>query len=152
MFHPFAGFGGTVVAVLLPITAIAVGYAVNAGDAYTFEPRGLGSFEPRLANYVHLTEYVITLATGSLALAAGSSVFKKGAALDWRFASPLVLLGASVIYGVCFIAFMIFFYEGFLHNAQSYTRLRYNLNNTFGFSCLFAFAIGYAWLAVVITH
>jgi len=150
--HLFAGFSGIVVAVAIPIVVMAVSYRLtDKSTHYTFEPRGQGSFEPRLANYVGFAQYIIGLATGSLALAAGSSILKSSGVLHWRFASPLTLLGASVIYGVCFIALINYFYEGFLHDAHSYKQFRYNLNNTFGFSCLLSFAIGYMWLAVIIT-
>jgi hypothetical protein len=53
----------------------------------------------------------------------------------------------SVVYAIFFIVFLVFFYEGFLHHEESYTRLRYCVNNAFGFAALFCFAVGYVWLA-----
>src|SRR5437868_6077797 len=40
-------------------------------DTYQFEPRGAGSFEPSLARYSRLTEFIVSLATGSIVVLAG---------------------------------------------------------------------------------
>ncbi|MBI3663397.1 MAG: hypothetical protein HY234_10155 [Acidobacteria bacterium] len=116
------------------------------GETFLFEPRGPGSFEPLLQRYTLLAQFIIGLATGSIVLLAGSSVFKSGGRLPWQYASPLVLLSLSVIYGVCFMGLLLYNYESFLHN-QIYTRVAYTRNTALGFSSLFCFAIGYLWLA-----
>src|SRR5580704_14154017 len=70
---------------------------------FTFEPQGVsGGFEPRLTNYVRAVEYLLGLATGSIVLLVGSSAIHPNGKLPWAFASPLILLGFCVVYGVLF--------------------------------------------------
>lgn len=151
-FHIPPGSSGALTAVLVVTVLSALARFLIPPGTYTFEPRGVGSFEPRLLNYIHVAQTIIGLATGSIVLLAGSSVFKSGGQLPWFYASPLVVLGFSVVYAVLFLAFLVFFYEGFLHNENSYTRGRYMLNNVLGFSSLISFAVGYIWLGFVIAR
>src|SRR5262249_25366308 len=114
--------------------------------SFTFEPQNrAGSFEPRLANYVRATEYLLGLATGSIVLLVGSSAIHSTGTIPWEFASPLVLLAFSVVYGVVFMVLLIFNYEEYLHH-NNYTRGRYVRNQTLGFSALICFCLGYLWL------
>jgi hypothetical protein len=113
---------------------------------FTFEPRGVpGTFEPRLANYVRAVEYLLGLATGSIVLLVGSSALHPNGTLPWVFASPLIVLGFCVVYGVLFMVLLIFIYEEFLHH-NNYTRARYVRNQGLGFSALACFCLGYLWL------
>jgi hypothetical protein len=115
---------------------------------FTFEPRGrAGAFEARLVNYTHGIEYMITLATGAIVLLVGSSAWHSNGRMPWLFASPLVLLAFSVVYGMGFMAFMVFYYEEFLHY-DNYTRSRFIRNQTLGFSALACFCLGYLWLVL----
>jgi hypothetical protein len=53
-----------------------------------------------------------TRSTGSIVLLVGSSAFHgQGGRLPWFFASPLLLLSASVLFGLLFMAWMILNYE-----------------------------------------
>jgi len=74
--------------------------------------------------------------------------------LPWFFASPLFLLAFSIIYGILFMVFVIFDYEAYRHHpdSQSYTRLKYTKNQALGFSGLFCFCVGYAWLIITVTR
>lgn len=113
---------------------------------FTFEPNGIpGSFEPRLANYVRAVEYLLGLATGSIVLLVGSSAIHANGTLPWVFASPLIVLGFCVVYGVLFMVLLIFNYEEFQHH-QNYTRSRYVRSQGLGFSALACFCFGYLWL------
>jgi hypothetical protein len=113
---------------------------------FTFEPRGVaGSFEPRLANYVRAVEYLLGLATGSIVLLVGSSAIHPNGTLPWVFASPLILLGFCVVYGVLFMVLLIYNYEEFLHH-DNYSRARYVRSQGLGFSALVCFCLGYLWL------
>ncbi len=154
MLHLPPGTSGAVV-------AIAVGFVVwvitlntiGSNSSYTFEHGNQPqSFEPRLAGYMKSIETLIGLATGSIVLLAGSSVLRSGGRLPWVYASPMVLMGFSVIYGLFFMGLLNFFYECFLHNRSSYLAWRYRLVNVVGFSALFTFAIGYVWLAVAVAN
>ena len=134
---------------LLLIRVIAGQLTVGEGP-YTFEPQNKpGSFEPRLANYVRAVEFMLGLATGSIVLIAGSSALHSTGKIPWVFASPLVMLASSVVFGVLFMVLMIYRYEEFLHH-NNYTRLRYIWNQTLGFSALLSFCMGYLWLVFAV--
>jgi hypothetical protein len=115
-------------------------------ETFTFTPPGQGSFLPLLEKYVWLSQFVIGLASGSILLLAGTSIFKSSAKLPWEFASPVVLLALSVVYGVSFLAFLFRDYESFLHGLR-YTRAAYTRNIALGFSSLLSFGAGYLWMA-----
>jgi hypothetical protein len=113
---------------------------------FTFEPKNQpGSFEPRLANYIRAVEYLLGLATGSIVLLIGSSALHPTGTLPWAFASPLILLASSVVYGVIFMVLLIFNYEEYLHH-DNYNRSRYVRSQALGFSALVCFCLGYLWL------
>ena len=109
-----------------------------------------GSFEARLANYVRAVEYLLGLATGSIVLLVGSSALHPNGRIPWVFASPLIVLGFCVVYGVLFMVLLIFDYEEFLHH-NNYTRTRYVLNQGLGFSALVCFCLGYVWLVCAVS-
>jgi cellulose synthase/poly-beta-1,6-N-acetylglucosamine synthase-like glycosyltransferase len=117
----------------------------------TFEPRGLGSFEPILARYTRLSELVISLATGSIVLLGGSSIFRSGGKLPSTYGSPLVLLASSVVFAVLFLALCNYSYEEWQHH-NNYSHHRYRLNVALGFAALIAFAVGYVWLGFGLVH
>ena len=118
-------------------------------ESFEFNPAG-GSFLPILEKYLWLSQFIIGLATGSILILAGTSIFKSSAKLPWEYASPLVLLALSVVYGVCFLAFLFRDYESFLHGFE-YTRVAYTRNIALGFSSLFSFGAGYLWMAFRLT-
>lgn len=151
MQHIAPGTGGVIVGVGLFSSAWLTCYKLANYDSFTFEPRGEGSFESRLANYTKAAETLIGLASGSVVLLAGSSILKGGARLPWFFASPLLLLGLSVVFAVFFIALLTFFYEGYLNFPKSYTRVKYSLIQALGFSSLMSFALAYIWLVLELT-
>jgi hypothetical protein len=112
------------------------------GGPFTFG----SNFEPRLANYIRAVEYLLGMATASIVLLVGSSGLHENGKLPWAYASPLMVLGCCVIYGVLFMVLLIFNYEGFMHDNQSYTRTRYVRNQGLGFTALACFCLGYFWL------
>jgi hypothetical protein len=115
-------------------------------NSFNFEPGGKGTFSPLLEKYLWLSQFVIGLASGSIVLLAGTSIFKSSGKLPWEYTSPIVLLALSVVYGLCFLAFLFRDYESFLHGFE-YAAVAYSRNLALGFSSLFSFAIGYLWLA-----
>jgi len=104
------------------------------------------NFEPRLVNYIRAVEYLLGLATGSIVLLVGSSALHANGMLPWAFASPLVVLGFCVVYGVLFMVLLIVDHENFTHDPESYSRSRYVKNQFLGFSALACFCLGYFWL------
>ena len=51
--------------------------------------------------------------------------------LPWFYASPLLLLGLCVLYGVFFMVWLIYGYEMYQHD-NIHTRFRYALSETLG--------------------
>jgi hypothetical protein len=69
-----------------------------------------------LQKYLHLAEFMIGLATGSIVLLIGSSIFHgKDGHLPSFYASPLLILAASVLLGLAFMALLILNYEEVKH-------------------------------------
>jgi hypothetical protein len=125
---------------------------ITTPGEYNLEPRGPGSFEPRLGNYARLVEIIIGLATGSIVLLAGSSVLRSGGKLPWFYGSPLVLLGMSVIYALTFHALLVRAYENFLHDSKSYSRIAHALTVSLAFASLICFALGYLWFGFALAN
>lgn len=120
---------------------------------FDLDPRGKpGGYEPFLAKYLRLGEFVIGLATGSIVLLVGSSALHgQGGHLPWFYATPLLLLSLCVLYGVCFMVWLIYDYEMYQHGTP-HTRLGYALSEGLGFSALACFAAGYVWLIIAVTR
>ena len=150
----FPGFSGllTVIGIAVALGSIVHGLS-HRYSAFTFEPQGrVGSFEPILARYLRLAEFVIGLASGSIVLLVSSSVFRgNGGHLPWFYASPLILLGASVLFGVTFMLWIQFWYEQFQYGIQ-YNRRAYSVTKTLGFGSALYFCFGYIWLVVAVTR
>jgi hypothetical protein len=150
----FAGFTGVVTAVAVPVV-IGAGCYMNRRktSAYNLDPQGKsGAFEPLLQKYLHLAEFMIGLATGSIVLLIGSSVLHgKDGRLPWFYASPLLILAASVITALIFMALLILNYEEYQHG-NLHTPLAYSLSEALGFGSLFLFFVGYVWLILVATR
>jgi len=107
------------------------------------------AFEKFLAMYLDIAKLVISLASGSIVLLAGSSAFRSQANLPSFLASPLFLLAESILYGILFMVFLTIDYEGYRHSPTGYyTRFRYSRNEALGFSGFFCFL----WLIVVVTR
>ncbi len=146
------GIGGLLTGIVIFLVCLVAAYKSTPPGEYTFEPRGPGSFELRLGNYARLVEIIIGLATGSIVLLAGSSIFRSGGRLPWFYGSPLVLLAMSVIYALTFLALLVRAYENFLHNEKFYTRAAYTINVSLGFASLICFALGYLWLGFALAN
>lgn len=85
MPHLIPGSGGFMTALGILLFCWVTSYLLTGDTEYTFEPRGPGSFEPRLANYLRAAELVIGLATASIVLLA------RLLSIQVRRKTPLVL-------------------------------------------------------------
>lgn len=153
MPHIFPGFSGTA-------STIAIGLAVwierrrsKQFDNYNLGPGGdPKAYEPILARYIRFAEFMIGLATGSIVLIVGSSALHgERGHLPWFYASPLLLLCGSVIYGLLFMASQLVTMEESLHG-NPHTAFSYALNETLGYSSLLCFLGGYIWLVFAVTN
>jgi hypothetical protein len=153
MLHPFPGFTGVVLGPLILAGIWAASYFTKEFKSYNLDPQGLpNAFEPFLAKYIRAAEFIIGLATGSIVLLVGSSALHaQGGRLPWFYASPLLLLGWCVIYGVAFIVWLINNYEEYQHG-NPHTRWGYSVSETLGFSSLACFCLGYILLIFLVTR
>jgi hypothetical protein len=153
MFHPFPGFSGIMLGAVVFVVIGALSYLTKKDVPYNLDPQGkAGAFEPFLVKYLRLAEFMIGLATGSIVLLVGSSAFHGQAGhLPWFYASPLLLLGGYVIFGIGFMVWLIFNYEEHQHG-NPHTRIAYSLSETLGFSSVACFCVGYVWLIIAVTR
>lgn len=144
----FPGFSGLLTGSGVFVGLLSLACQLTPRGNFTFDPKNQkGAFEPRLAVYMRAGEYIVGIATGSIVLLVGA--LRSGGHLPWRYASPLVLLAFTVIYGVLFMVMLAYNYEMFLHG-NAYTWLRYVRNQALGFSALACFCTGYTWLVIAI--
>lgn len=119
---------------------------------FNFEPPGeKGAFEKWLANYFYIAKIIIGLASGSIVLLVGSASFRSTGLLPASFASPLCLLGMSILYAVFFMVFEMLNYEDYRHGTRPYSRFKYSRNLGLGFGGLVSFCVGYMWLIFIVT-
>jgi hypothetical protein len=150
--HLPPGFSGSVAGIVFALTIFPWAYYHKEHEAYNLDPKALpGAFEPILAKYLRAAEFAIGLATGSIVLLVGSSVFHgQGGHLPWFFASPLLLLAFCVVWGIAFMVRLIHNYEEYQHG-NPHTAFAYSLSQALGFGSLFCFCTGYCWLIVCVT-
>jgi hypothetical protein len=148
MRYMFPGTSGLLTSIIVPSVMWSIKQWKTPQGAFTFHPEH-GTFEMRLANYIRAVEFMLGLATGSVVLIAGSSALHSAGKIPWQFASPLTLLAFCVVYGLFFMVLVIRDYEEFLLS-DNYTRARYIVNNTLGFSSLICFCAGYLWLVLAV--
>jgi len=153
MWHPFPGFSGAALGLLILGGIFAASYFTKEFESYNLDPRAKpGAFEPLLAKYIRAAEFIIGLATGSIVLLVGSSALHaQGGRLPWFYASPLLLLGWCVIYGVTFIVWVIHSYEEYQHD-NPHTKWTYSVSETLGFRSLACFCLGYIVLIFLVTR
>jgi hypothetical protein len=127
-------------------------YVTRKSPPYDMDPEGkTGAFEFFLAKYIRASEFIITLATGSIVLLVGSfALHGQTGRLPGFYASPLLLLACCVVYGIAFIIWLIYHYEEY-RQTNRYTRFAYSTSLTFGFSALACFWVGYIWLILRVT-
>lgn len=152
MCHLPPGSGGLLIGVVVLVAIWVFSYLRLEVGPFNMDPQAKdGAFEPFLAKYIRLAEFVIGLATGSIVLLVGSSALHgQSGRLPWFYASPLLLLALSVVYGISFITWLIYNYEEYQHG-NPHTRRGYALSLTLGFSSLTCFLIGYVWLIFRVT-
>src|SRR5665213_4445597 len=106
MAHLFPGFSGTICTIAIGLTVWVERRRSKQFENYNLGPGGdAKAYEPILVRYIRFAEFMIGLATGSIVLIVGSSALHgQSGHLPWFYASPLLLLGGSVIYGLLFMA------------------------------------------------
>jgi hypothetical protein len=151
----FPGFGGIAASAGLFFVLWLIARLSLPKGPFLMDPLGKeGAFLPLFSIYLDLAKFVIGLASGSVAVLVGAATYRStgptGHLLE-SFASPLYLLAASIVCGVLFMAYEATDYEEYRHKQGFYTRFKYSRNLALGYSTLICFALGYAWLIVIVT-
>ena len=149
----FPGETGILAVCILPLVIWRISRSLKKLAGYNMEPKGEeGAFEPLLQKYLHLAEFTIGLATGSIVLLVGSSILHgRDGRLPWFFASPLLVLAGSVLSGIGFMVALGVSYEDVQHG-NPHTAASYALIETLGFKSLLLFVVGYVWLIISVTR
>jgi hypothetical protein len=100
-------------------------------------------FDARHGHYMKIAEVIISLSAASIAFIPQLHVPYRSAV----FAYCLVLLGASVLLCVMFMALLTYFYEASLYVPRTYTARKSALVTGLGFSGLGCFALAYLFIA-----
>ena len=153
MWHPTPGTSGLILGPTIFFFVGAGSYFTKEFERYNLEPGDIkGAFEPFLVKYLRVAEFIIGLATGSIVLLVGSSALHGSTGhLPWFYATPLVMLGWCVLFGLGFMVWLILNYEEHQHG-NPHTKRGYALSETLGFSSLACFCVGYFWLITSVTR
>jgi hypothetical protein len=103
-------------------------------------------FDPRHGHYMKCGEVLITLASASLIFIPSLHFVS----LFVWIGFPLVLLGFTVVYALCFMGLMTYFYEMFLFDPDNFTAFRSTLIFSLGFGALTCFAFAYFALSIIV--
>jgi hypothetical protein len=148
MPHLFPGFSGSIISIAIIGGMWVFRRATKKFSIYNLGPGGNPvAYEPIMNRYIRLAELMVGAATISVIFLVESSAVRdvSSGRIAWIFASPLIIVAASVLYGICFIASQILTFENVLHG-NPHTANSYALNETLGFSGLLCFIVGFIWL------
>ena len=139
-------------------------FSLKKGHWYFFDPKHNtdqrlkdegGDFEPHAKRYQDLAKLAITLSAGAIAFlinflasdkADGSAFARKV-----QLVAPIEcgFFGLSIALLVLFMVCQSYLYEAYCHSAEhdTYTRTKYALSLTLGWTGLLSFILGFGWLA-----
>jgi hypothetical protein len=95
-----------------------------------------GTFNVVLNHYISVTKVLITVASASIA-------FGHTPVVNGKLLSAKVILAFSVLYGVLFCASLLYRYDTYNQDVESYSRFWFATVQALGFSALACFIIGY---------
>ena len=125
-------------------------YALDPKDASG--KKGRGTFEPHNKNYLEVAKLVIGLGSASIGVLA-IFFFKndnniKG--LQTHIKWPLIFFAATVVFGVVFVGTLVWRYEKYCHDSDSYTHRWYAFIKALGIAMLFCLAVGYLSFTLIL--
>jgi hypothetical protein len=95
------------------------------------------TFEPMLKHYIGVTQLLVTVAAASIAFGGGNQ------GLGAPIVVAKLLLAWGIFYGVLFCAFLLWLYDEYSQDVESYTPRWYATIFALGFSSLICFMVGY---------
>ena len=149
--HLPPGFSGLMAALILLI-AWVVSYSGKKYVSYDLDPKGvIGTFEPILARYLRIAEFIIGVATPGQSCSSGFVIIAREVVLALGLRFPVAALGMQRNLRCQFMACLIMNDENVRHG-NPHTPARYALSETFGFGSLGCFCAGYIFLVVLVTR
>lgn len=153
--------------VLLPLGAVVYllsFFSLKKGHWYFFDPKhnsdqGLkaegGDFEPHAKRYQDLAKLAITLSAGAIAFLinflASDKVAGSVFAQKVQRVAPIEcgFFGSAIALLVLFMVCQSYLYEQYCHapTHKTYTRTKYAVSLTLGWTGLLSFILGFGWLA-----
>ncbi len=112
-----------------------------AGDRIFPKSAETATFEPMLKHYIGVTQLLVTIAAASIAFGGGSGSQISTAPVAIAIAK--LLLAWSVFYGVLFCALLLWRYDEYTQNIESYTLPWHSTVFASGFSSLTFFTFGF---------
>ena len=159
MFLPvhISRFGGVAIVALAIFGVLwSISRFLNKGVYFYFDPQDFvrahpnerifpasassATFEPMLKHYIGVTQLLVTVAAASIAFGGGSQP------LGAQIVTAKLFLAWTIFYGVLFCAMLLWRYDEYTQDMESYTPFWYSTVWALGFSTLSCFVIGYlAW-------
>ena len=118
------------------------------GSGNVVKEDGSVDFAPRHGHYMKCGEVLVTLASASLVFIPNLHVNVILPSLGF----PMVLLGFTVVYSLCFMGLITYYYEQFLYDPLSYGVFRSSVIYGLGFGALSCFAISYFTLSIIVAN
>ena len=138
------------------------------GTWYYFDPKHNtdqrlkqeGNFEPHAGRYQDMAKLVIALSVAAIGFLVNAVISTKDSSPIYtsrlQAVAPIVVgfFGCAVTFLLAFMFSQTSYYEEYCHSADhsSYTRGKYALCTSQGWTGLLAFLLGFAWLAQNLFH
>ena len=100
------------------------------------------TFEPMLKHYLGVVQLLVTVAAASIAFGSNGGTGQANAPPIWLGVAKLSL-AYSIFFGVLFCALLLWRYDEYAQDMESYTPFWHSTVSALGFSCLIGFFLGY---------
>jgi hypothetical protein len=165
----FKGFNSSIWHALWVLLTVWVGvflwafFSLKKGHHYFFDPKhntdskleGTGDFEPHAKRYQDLARLAITLSAAVIAFLINILANDKGTTTAFvqkiQLVAPIVVgyFGSCIALLIVFMVVQTVHYEEYCHSPDhdTYTRWKYALNQSVGWTGFISFILGFVWLA-----
>jgi hypothetical protein len=116
-------------------------FHTGRGDRVFPKSAETATFEPMLKHYIGVTQLLVTIAAASIAFGGGGG--GQASITPVAIAIAKLLLAWSVFYGVLFCALLLWRYDEYTQNIQSYTLPWHSTVFACGFCSLTFFTFGF---------
>jgi len=166
----FRDFNSSIWHALWVLGPLAIGvfsisfYALRKGHFYLFDPKhnvdtrlsAAGDFGPHAQRYQDLAKLIITLSVGAVAFILNMLTTRNKNdyspfVVNFIQAAPVIVgfFGCCIALLIGFMVTQSYWYEQYCHSPthSTYTRTKYAISMSFGWTGLLSFILGFGWLA-----